>query len=133
MIMIVGDSSFEWIDETDKQGRKLVRVRETFDLAITPEARISIPKDYVSNLGSIPRALYFLVSPSDIGPEAIVHDYLTREYFGIGPRPAYTVPRSIADAFFRELLLSNKSVPRWRAKWVYAAVRFWARKNGIEE
>lgn len=38
--------------------------------------RITVPAGFVNNLASVPRILWFYISPFDLGRAALVHDYL---------------------------------------------------------
>ena len=121
-----------WTGDADDNGRPLFEVREDYTVELYPGAEITVPAGYVSNLGTIPRIAYRLVTPAEIGAEAVVHDWMANEYFGKGPRPPGHFSRWLADAVLKEMLSRNRNVPKWRAWMVFGAVRYWARKKGIK-
>ena len=72
-----------------------------------------VPAEFVSDLASIPRPLFWFVSPWDIALESLFHDLLYREQI---------VARSVAD-FVLRMMLEERNVP-WHIRWsVYLAVR----------
>jgi len=74
---------------------------------------IAIPPEFTSDLASIPRLLFGLVSPWDIALEALFHDQLYREQ---------EVTRAVAD-FVLRMMMAERGVP-WHIRWtVYLAVR----------
>ena len=118
------NAKIEVLDLKDGRGRPLFRLLEDFRWMILPGAYVVVPKGYVTNFGSIPREMYWLVSPAELHEASIVHDYLVGEYFG-GVRPSYVVSRSLADHLLFEGC-KRIGLPWWKCYAVLAGVRGYA-------
>jgi Protein of unknown function (DUF1353) len=91
-----------------------VRVRTTQEVWYQDAiVRIVVPKGFVSDLASIPRALWFLVAPWDIALESLFHDQLYR---------TQPVERLIADAELYAMM-EKRGVGWLTRKLVYRGVR----------
>jgi hypothetical protein len=78
---------------------------------------IVIPKGFVSDLASVPRFAWWLISPMDLSEVApLVHDFVCRTP---KMRERYT-SRAAHQVFFSIMLKEN--VPLWRALLSYLAV-----------
>ena len=74
-----------------------------------------IPKGFVTDFASVPRAFWRIVPPwGRYFPAAVVHDYL----YSVQDRP-----REAADKVFL-LILKALNIPRWRRWAMYLAVRW---------
>jgi hypothetical protein len=93
---------------------------------------ITVPKGFLFDLSSVPRALWWLIAPFDLSVVApLIHDFLYR-YGGKPPagsvEPPHTYTRAEVDAVFRRIM-EAENVATWRRVLGYAAVRlfgFWA-------
>jgi len=117
------------LEEKDASGRALWQLHDDFCYRLMHVAGDSvvftIPAGYVSNLGSVPKVLYFLVRPAELHKHAIVHDYLCKEYFGRGPRPNTDCPRWIADAILYDGC-QRRGLPKWKCTAILLGVRMYA-------
>lgn len=80
---------------------------------------ITVPKDFPTDLASIPRALRWLVTKD--GPSryaAVVHDYL----YSLKGKGPMGVSRKRADKIFKEAM-KDMHVPRWKMALMYRGVR----------
>lgn len=118
------NAKLEVLSITDGRGRPLFKLLEDFRWMILPGAFVVVPRGYVTNFGSIPRVMYWLVSPAELHEASIVHDYLVGEYFG-GVRPNYSVSRSLADHLLFEGC-RRIGLPWWKCVSVLAGVRGYA-------
>lgn len=76
---------------------------------------IKVVAGFVCNLASIPRLLWWIVDPLDLGEAgALLHDWLYKNHGGY--------MRAEADRFFLEIMLADGVTP-WRAQAAYRAVR----------
>jgi len=87
----------------------------------------SAPNPFITDLGSIPRALWSFLSPDDydISYPSVVHDYLYDKYGDLSDQPNLAVKkvdRETADKVLREAMASV-GAPRWKQFVVYEAVR----------
>jgi len=103
---------------------KLFVVEEKFEFKLDhPELGkdvIKVPKDFVTDLASTPRALWWLFPPiGRYAKAAIVHDYL---YVA-----AYKNKR-FADKVFYEAM-GVLGVPLWKRKIMYLAVKLFGKGN----
>ena len=79
-----------------------------------------IPKGFITDFASVPRALWWLVSPTDYSVlrASLLHDYLYR---------TGNCSRKHADRLFYRKLIED-GTPEWKAKLIYWAVRLFARR-----
>lgn len=79
-----------------------------------------IPQGFVCDLASIPRLLWRIIAPHELGIVApLVHDWLYRHG---GRHQSGTVDRLAADGIFREIMIAEGVAP-WRRVLAYRAVR----------
>lgn len=82
---------------------------------------VHVPKDFVTDLASVPRILWLFISPwGKTNRSAVTHDYLCQQ-------PGF--PRFLADAIFRTAMKDDK-VPVWQRVVMYYSVRFWSVLSG---
>tara|TARA_Y100000034_G_C6582542_1_gene252754 strand:+ start:31 stop:555 length:525 start_codon:yes stop_codon:yes gene_type:complete len=130
---------------------KEMKMLKDCKIDITPRTIIGgmiiVPKGYITDLASVPRAIWGLISPFDIARAAVVHDmlyeYINTRYKEVlesasaenGPvskreRETY---RKIADEIFKAAMYdSEPSVPVWKiysAFWAVRAFGRWAINN----
>jgi hypothetical protein len=93
-----------------------------------PSGRFVVPAGFDTDLASIPRALWWLISPGGRhGKAAVLHDYLYRvrprvSYTGEGFEAVMDLARGQADRVFREAMRED-GVGLLRAWVMWAAVR----------
>ena len=107
------------LTSTFESMRHVFILEEDFTHDLKPS--ITVPKGFATDLGSIPRVMWSIVSPSEIARSAIVHDYLTTGADGV--RHTDT-PRIEADRFLRDAV--REEVGYKTSLLVYAAVRSYA-------
>ena len=112
-----------------------------------PASKITCKKGFVTDLASVPRAIWWLISPWDIARAAIIHDLLykrIREYRAenediddpnietvVGN---YTAAKKAADdVFLMAMEDANPSVPNWKIKSAYYAVVLFGRWSILPE
>ena len=102
--------------------------------------RLVVPEGFEHDFASVPRPLWALVAPIDLGIASIFHDWLyvragrvgTLRWAGAGWEPVATPwTREDADRLFGRLM-REQGVARWRRRAAYLAVRvvagrFWGR------
>jgi hypothetical protein len=95
-------------------GRARLIVRTMEDVWYEDAAlRVRVAKDSVSDLGSIPAMLWWIISPWDIALESIFHDELYKSQI---------VRRYVADAALRSMM-EERGKPPWVCFIVWAGVR----------
>ena len=102
-----------------------------------PASRITCKKGFVTDLASVPRAIWWLISPWDIARAAIIHDLLykrIREYRAEeGDLDAHPAPNSVVinyrsakkasdNVFLMAMKDASPSVPKWKMYAAYYAV-----------
>jgi len=110
------------------------RLVEPFVISLALEAAhgppspvlVIIPRGFRWDLASVPRAVWWLISPNDLGLVGpLVHDWLYR-CGGVVPAPHCEPPRhfsrAAADELLRELM-ARDGVAGWRRRFAYRAVR----------
>ena len=81
---------------------------------------ITIPKGFVTDLASIPRALWRLIAPFELSLTApIVHDLL---YRSSGTWGGLALTREQVDGLFRDIM-ADEGVSWWRRTLAYRGVR----------
>ena len=113
-----------------------------------PASRITCKKGFVTDLASVPRAIWWLISPWDIARAAIIHDLLykrIREYrakegvLDMNPNAKtvinnYTAAKKAADkVFLMAMEDANPSGPNWKIKAAYYAVVCFGRWSILPE
>jgi len=87
---------------------------------------IEVPKDFLSDLGSIPRTVWWWLSPDDydISYPSVVHDYIYKQKGDLSAQqlPQKRVDRETADRVLREAMAAV-GASGFRQTVVYNAVR----------
>jgi len=87
---------------------------------------IEIPKDFLTDLGSIPRAVWWWLSPDDydISYPSVVHDYIYKQKGDLSAQqlPQKRVDREMADRVLREAMAAV-GASGFRQTVVYNTVR----------
>lgn len=97
--------------------------------------RLIVPEGFVHDFASVPRVLWALISPFDLGLASIFHDWLYRRGgqvetlrwdFEVGAWEAVTTPwtRVQSDELFARTM-REQGVVKWRRRAAYGAVRGW--------
>tara|TARA_Y100001963_G_scaffold33738_1_gene46830 strand:+ start:228 stop:698 length:471 start_codon:yes stop_codon:yes gene_type:complete len=105
---------------------------------ITTAGKITCKKGMKTDLASVPRALWNLISPWDVARAAIIHDHLyavLRKYYNDKDRTysasamnIWKKGRALSDKVFLEgMHAAEPSVPRWKKYAAYYAVRAFGR------
>ena len=104
-----------------------------------PASKITCKKGFVTDLASVPRAIWWLISPWDIARAAIIHDLLykrIRQYRVKCSKSLknYEDPKVIDDAkkaaddvFHMAMKDAEPSVARWKIAAAYYSVRMFGR------
>ena len=111
-------------------------------------SRITCKKGFVTDLASVPRAIWWLISPWDIARAAIIHDLLykrIREYRAdndmiLTGEASDTITKNYKaakkaadDVFLMAMEDANPSVPNWKIKAAYYAVVCFGRWSILPE
>lgn len=98
---------------------------------ITDQAVIEVPKGFTCDLASVPRILWWLVSPFDVARAAVIHDVLygaLRKHKDLLDKKEFEQLRKIADSVFKEAMhASVPTIPEWKVNVCYNAVRIFGR------
>ena len=97
-------------------------------------ATITVPKKYITDLARVPRICWAFIAPFDVARAAVIHDILYEKINGafkegiISTKKQRELYRSIADNIFRQgMENSEPSVPNWKIKSAFYAVRMFGR------
>ena len=93
------------------------------------DKKITAPTGLETNLASIPRPLWALISPTDLARSSVIHDYLYGvciETYSTSTDYERKQMRNFADQVFVEAMKSaeNPVIPRWKIYSAYYAVRW---------
>lgn len=111
------------ITENDIALLKAIGVR------INTKGKITVAKGFETDMASVPRILWNVISPFDTARAAVIHDYLyakCREFWALNPEMTTEVQkcRQIADDVFRDAMESLDPRPSgWKIWACYRAVR----------
>jgi hypothetical protein len=110
-------------------------------IPITKSGKITVKKGFVTDLASVPRAMWGIISPYDLARAAIIHDQLYKQirqhrwshlqdndFETDIERRAIVQAKAVADKIF--LCASNDAVPKvpaWKCNAAYYAVRAFGR------
>ena len=129
-------------DKVTEEQAKMLRHCGVSVERIKKQYVITVPKDYITDMASVPRGCWAFIAPFDVARAAVVHDILyekiNTQYKVVnesaaaedGPatkreREAY---RKIADDVFLEgMHASEPPVPAWKKYAAYYAVRMFGR------
>jgi hypothetical protein len=95
---------------------------------------IKVKSGFSTDLASVPRYLWWLISPTDIVRASVIHDELyfwCRNYFNSTDSDIdiWTKARMISDkVFLIAMQASEPPIEKWKIKAIYAAVRFFGKK-----
>lgn len=98
---------------------------------------ITVPIGFDTNLASVPRAFWNIMSPWDVARAAVVHDFLYWNCARTWPTLAddeigkmtWKDARAVADKIFKlAMKASEPSVPKWKIATAYRAVRLFGSK-----
>ena len=103
-------------------------------VSVKDTGEVTVPKGYITDLASVPRACWAFIAPFDVARAAVVHDILYEKVNGafkagkIPTKKAREIYRSIADKIFLQgMQYAEPSVPKWKIKSAYYAVRLFGR------
>lgn len=83
---------------------------------------IECPEGFETDLASIPRPLWSVLSPWDIARAAVIHDYLYK-LIRDNDKATYSMRKAADKVFLLAMKDSEPSVPEWKIKIAYYAVR----------
>lgn len=93
-------------------------VMEAFTRTTPSGVEITVPKGFITDLDSVPRVPFvFYMAKGRTVEAAIVHDFLYRNS---------EMDRLDADNIFYDLMI-QEGVSKWRAWYIYSAVRMFGR------
>jgi len=95
---------------------------------ITTSTKITCKKGFVTDLASVPRAIWALISPWDIARAAIIHDLLYkrirqwRHEGGTDKKTIKDAKRAADNVFLMAMKDAEPSVPKWKICAAHRAV-----------
>lgn len=117
------------LDKVDQRGRPLFELVSDYQYRLGPGSVVTVPQGYVTNFGTIPKLLSWVVSPIELREAAIVHDWLCNESFDDAEKLDSGYSRWLADAVLYEGMARLGF--RWPKRFsVWAAVRIYAILSG---
>ena len=131
-------------DELTKKDAEMLRWCgvEVRNSTKTKQYIVTIPKDYVTDMASVPRGCWAFIAPFDVARAAVVHDILYEKINtqykivnesaaaedGPATKKERETYREIADHVFLEgMNASEPPVPSWKKYAAYWAVRMFGR------
>ncbi len=96
-------------------------------------SKITVKKDFVTDLASVPRVCWAFIAPWDVARAAIVHDLLykrIRQYRGDGGNDKKVIKeakKAADDVFHMAMKDADPSVAKWKIASAYYSVRLFGR------
>ena len=96
-------------------------------------SRITVKKDFVTDLASVPRICWAFIAPWDVARAAIIHDLLykrIRQYRGAGGDDKKIISEAKEasdDVFHMAMKDASPSVAKWKVCSAYWAVKLFGR------
>ena len=96
-------------------------------------SKITVKKDFVTDLASVPRMCWAFIAPWDVARAAIIHDLLykrIRQYRGAGGKDKKIITeakKASDDVFHMAMKDANPSVAKWKIAAAYYSVRMFGR------
>ena len=130
------------IYDCDTLSEKDIKMLRECNVRVSDDGKITIPTGYITDLASVPRAAWAVISPFDVARAAVIHDllyeYINTQYKTVnesaaaedGPaskkeREDY---RKIADHVFKVAMKnSDPPVPKWKILIAWSTVRIFGR------
>ena len=100
-------------------------------------SKITVKKDFVSDLASVPRMCWAFIAPWDVARAAIIHDLLykrIRQYRGGGGDDKKVISeakKASDDAFHMAMKDADPPVAGWKIAAAYYSVRLFGRWSNI--
>ena len=134
------DADLTFTSDTIKEDE--VKMLRDCNVTIIDNNTIVVPKGYITDLASVPRLIWAVISPFDVARADVIHDllyeYINMQYKVVnnsaaaeegpaskGEREYY---REVADNIFREAMRNSEpKVPGWKIWSAYTAVRIFGR------
>lgn len=119
----MNEPKLKLLNRTDPEGRPLFQLLRRYRYRLGPGTVVEVPAGYVTNFGTIPRFLWWWISPGELREGAIVHDYMCNEAFNDDDGPIYSgYSRWMADAVLYEAM-ARLGFGWFKRATVFAAVR----------
>ena len=96
-------------------------------------SKITVKKDFVTDLASVPRMCWAFIAPWDVARAAIIHDLLykrIRQYRGAGGDDKKVIKeakKASDNVFHMAMKDAEPSVARWKIAAAYYSVRMFGR------
>ena len=96
-------------------------------------SKITVKKDFVTDLASVPRICRAFIAPWDVARAAIIHDLLykrIRQYRGAGGKDKKIITeakKASDDVFHMAMKDANPPVAKWKIAAAYYSVRMFGR------
>ncbi len=132
------DLSFKSDTIKDNEVEKLRHCK----VSVGDDGTITVPAGYITDLASVPRSIWAVISPFDVARAAVIHDllyeYINTQYKTVnesaaaedGPatKKEREVYRKIADHVFKVAMKNSEPpVPKWKIFIAWSSVRIFGR------
>ena len=121
--------SRELIFKTDDLASNEIALLQKAGIDCSDQGEIVVSEGFKTDLASVPRMLWALISPWDIARAAVIHDFLYFQCREYSTKTAFDSflwknVRRISDKIFLMAMdAAEPSVPSWKKKSAYYAVR----------
>ena len=133
--------SYDW----DKLTEEDIEVLKSVGVKVTKKGKVTVPKGFVTDMASVPRACWMFIAPFDVARAAVIHDLLyknIRQYRWTWREDEIREPKLELERIFRAKEISDKiflcamndsepEVPSYKKNPAYWAVKVFGNSSII--
>ena len=131
--------------DCDKLTEEDIKVLKSVGVKVTKKGKVTVPKGFVTDMASVPRACWMLIAPFDVARAAVIHDLLyknIRQYRWTWREDEISEPKLELERIFRAKEISDKiflcamndsepEVPSYKKNPAYWAVKVFGNSSII--
>ena len=131
--------------DCDKLTEEDIEVLKSVGVKVTKKGKVTVPKGFVTDMASVPRACWMFIAPFDVARAAVIHDLLyknIRQYRWNWREDKIREPKLELERIFRAKEISDKiflcamndsepEVPSYKKNPAYWAVKVFGNSSII--
>ena len=131
--------------DSDKLTEEDIEVLKSVGVKVTKKGKVTVPKGFVTDMASVPRACWMFIAPFDVARAAVIHDLLyknIRQYRWTWREDDIREPKLELERIFRAKEISDKiflcamndsepEVPSYKKNPAYWAVKVFGNSSII--
>ena len=131
--------------DCDKLTEEDIEVLKSVGVKVTKKGKVTVPKGFITDMASVPRACWMFIAPFDVARAAVIHDLLyknIRQYRWTWREDDIREPKLELERIFRAKEISDKiflcamndsepEVPSYKKNPAYWAVKVFGNSSII--